>query len=89
MTRPISRVQFYNGAALLGETTAVPYAWMWTNVAAGLYTLSARAIYDATKRIGAVSHFLQHRSPATAFCYLKENDGKSAQAAINAIQFAA
>jgi integrase len=48
---------------------------------------AAMAIYDATKRIGAVSHFLQHRSPATAFCYLKENDGKSAQAAINAISF--
>ena len=48
---------------------------------------AAMAVYDATQRIGAVSHFLQHRSPATAFCYLKENDGRSAQAAINAIQF--
>ena len=50
-TRPISRVQFYNGAALLGETTAAPYAWTWTNVAAGLYTLSARVIYDATNSV--------------------------------------
>ena len=49
---------------------------------------AAMKIYDETERLGAVSHFLQHRSPATACCYLKENDGKRAQAVMNAVRFA-
>jgi integrase len=48
---------------------------------------AAMAIYDATQRLGAVSHFLQHRSPSTATCYLRENDGKRAQAVMNAVTF--
>jgi integrase len=48
---------------------------------------AAMAIFDATQRLGAVSQFLQHRSPATATCYLRENDGKRAQAVMNQIAF--
>jgi integrase len=48
---------------------------------------AAMAIYDATQRLGAVSQFLQHRSPATATIYLRENDGKRAQAAMNSVIF--
>lgn len=48
---------------------------------------AAMKIYDETQRLGAVSSFLQHRSPATACCYLKENDGKRAQAVMNAVAF--
>ena len=43
----ITKVQFYNGAALLGEDSTAPYTFGWTNVSAGSYTLTARAIYDA------------------------------------------
>ena len=43
----ITKVQFYNGAALLGEDTAAPYALTWTNVGPGSYTLTAQAVYDA------------------------------------------
>jgi Autotransporter beta-domain/Bacterial Ig domain len=39
----IQRVEFYNGATLLGTATAVPYAFNWTNVPAGNYALTARA----------------------------------------------
>ncbi|MEQ1916381.1 MAG: Ig-like domain-containing protein, partial [Gallionella sp.] len=40
----IAQVEFYNGTTLLGTTTASPYSYTWSNVAAGTYTLSAKAI---------------------------------------------
>ena len=39
----ISKVQFYNGSTLLGTSTASPYTFTWNNVAAGNYTLTAKA----------------------------------------------
>jgi integrase len=44
---------------------------------------AAMVVYDATERIGAVSKFLAHRSPASAFVYLQENDGLKAQEAMD------
>ena len=35
----VSKVEFYNGATKLGEDTAAPYTYAWTNVAAGTYPL--------------------------------------------------
>ena len=49
---------------------------------------AAMAIWDATQRLGTISHFLQHKSPATACFYLAESDGKLAQAAMDNIQLA-
>ncbi|MBM3767308.1 MAG: DUF1929 domain-containing protein, partial [Acidobacteria bacterium] len=40
----ITQVEFYNGATLLGTDTTSPYSFAWSNVAAGNYTLTARAI---------------------------------------------
>ena len=37
------RVQFFNGATLLGEDTTAPYTSQWNTGAAGTYTLTARA----------------------------------------------
>jgi hypothetical protein len=42
----INRVQFYNGAALLGEDLSSPYSLTWSNVTVGSYTLTARVIFD-------------------------------------------
>lgn len=42
----LSRVEFFNGTTLLGSDTSSPYAFSWTNVAAGTYNLTAVA-YDA------------------------------------------
>ena len=42
----VNQVQFYQGATLIGTATSAPYALTWTNVAAGSYTLSARATDD-------------------------------------------
>lgn len=39
----ITKVEFYNGATKLGEATASPYSYAWSNVAAGTYTLTAKA----------------------------------------------
>ncbi|HZG54317.1 MAG TPA: Ig-like domain-containing protein, partial [Pyrinomonadaceae bacterium] len=40
----VTRVEFYNGATLLGTDTAAPFSFDWSNVAAGTYTVTARAI---------------------------------------------
>ena len=42
----MSRVEFYNGTTLLGSDTTSPYEVNWTDIAAGTYTLTARAIDD-------------------------------------------
>ena len=47
----ITTVEFYNGSTLLGSDTFSPYAFSWTNVAAGTYTLTAKA----TDNSGAVT----------------------------------
>ena len=43
----LARVEFYNGATLLGFNTIGPYNFNWTNVAAGNYTLTVKAIDSA------------------------------------------
>jgi len=39
----VSKVDFYNGAALLGTDSTQPYSYTWSNVAAGAYRLTAVA----------------------------------------------
>ncbi|MBO9703726.1 MAG: cellulase family glycosylhydrolase [Sporocytophaga sp.] len=39
----ISKVEFYNGTTLLGSSTTSPYTYTWTGVAAGTYTITAKA----------------------------------------------
>jgi len=47
----ISKVQFFNGAALLGESLTAPYSVSWGNVGAGNYSLTASAIYDSNSTL--------------------------------------
>ena len=47
----ISKVDFYNGATLLGTATTSPYTFAWTNVAEGKYVITAKA----TDNSGAVT----------------------------------
>jgi hypothetical protein len=42
----VTKVEFFNGAAKLGEDTTAPYTFTWNGVAAGNYTLTARATDD-------------------------------------------
>jgi hypothetical protein len=51
----ITKVQFYSGTALLGESTTAPYAFTWGNVGAGSYNLSATAVYDAGSSVTSSS----------------------------------
>jgi hypothetical protein len=39
----VAKVDFYNGSTLLGTDTSSPYAFSWSNVAAGTYTLTTKA----------------------------------------------
>jgi RHS repeat-associated protein len=39
----ITKVDFYNGATLLGTATTSPYSYNWTGVAVGTYSLTAKA----------------------------------------------
>jgi endoglucanase len=39
----ISRVDFFQGTTLLGSSTSNPYSFVWNNVAAGTYALTAKA----------------------------------------------
>ena len=41
--RSIAKVEFFADAALIGSATTSPYAFTWTPVAAGTYSLTARA----------------------------------------------
>ncbi len=40
----VTKVEFYNGTSKLGEDSSSPYTFAWSNVAAGNYTLTAKAI---------------------------------------------
>src|SRR5262249_49441045 len=42
----VAKVDFYQGATLIGTSTSAPYAFAWTNVTAGSYTLTAVATDD-------------------------------------------
>jgi len=46
----ISQVQYFQGATSLGIKTNSPYSLSWTNVAAGVYSLTAVAT-DASSRV--------------------------------------
>ncbi|RBL93393.1 glycosyl hydrolase family 18 protein [Chitinophaga flava] len=43
----VTRVAFYNGSTLLGVDSVAPYTWTWNNVAAGTYSLTAKATDNA------------------------------------------
>ena len=43
----VARVDFYNGSTLLGSDTTAPYAFTWSSVPAGTYSLKATAVDDA------------------------------------------
>ncbi len=43
----VSKVDFYSGATLLNSDTSSPYSYTWTGVAAGTYSITAKATDDA------------------------------------------
>ena len=43
----VAKVEFFNGSTLLNSDASAPYTFTWTNVAAGNYTLTAKATDNA------------------------------------------
>ena len=42
----VTKVEFFNGTAKLGEDTTAPYSFAWSGVGSGTYSLTARATDD-------------------------------------------
>ncbi|HIH10065.1 MAG TPA: hypothetical protein HA254_05360 [Candidatus Diapherotrites archaeon] len=53
----VTKVEFYNGAALVGADNSSPYSFTWNDVAAGPYSISAKAIDNmgASATSGAIT----------------------------------
>ena len=82
----ITKVQFYNGASLLGEATTAPYAFTWGSVPAGIYSLSAQAVYDSGSAVASTtaSVTVTNQSPPTiALTSPANNAAFTAPATIN------
>ena len=81
----VSKVEFYNGATLLGVDNTSPYSFTWTNVAAGNYTISAKATDNSG--FTTISTFVKavvNINNATGFCATLANGDYSYKAeAIN------
>ncbi len=66
----IAKVEFFAGATKLGEDTSAPYAFTWSNVAAGSYSLTARATDNAgAVTTSAVVAVTVNGAPSTAGFY--------------------
>ena len=52
----ISRVEFYQGTVLIGTSTTSPYTATWSNVAAGSYTVTAKAYTLGQSATSAAVH---------------------------------
>ncbi|QMU31024.1 DUF4082 domain-containing protein [Adhaeribacter radiodurans] len=88
----VSKVDFYNGTTLLGTDVSSPYSFAWSNVAAGTYSLTARATDNGgtTTTSAAVSITVNGSNPpSTCPCTVFrptdvpggtiQNDGQSVQ----------
>lgn len=61
----ITQVQFFNGATLLGQSSAAPYSFTWASVGAGSYNLSASAVYDSGSLVSSGSASVIVTNPVT------------------------
>jgi hypothetical protein len=76
----VSKVDFYAGTTLLGTDVTVPYTYTWTNVAAGNYTITAKATDNAgasTTSAGAniTVNTVVVSNPCTGIAQYVENNG--------------
>ena len=65
----ISQVQLYQGATLLGTATAAGagvYTYTWNNVAAGTYTLTAKATDNSSAVNTAIVNVISNSSPVVS-----------------------
>ena len=62
----VSRVEFMANGTLVATDTTAPYSYSWTNVAAGSYTLTARAVDDAGAIAGSSARTITVTAPPAA-----------------------
>ncbi|GAB3703771.1 hypothetical protein GCM10027592_34260 [Spirosoma flavus] len=60
----IAKVEFYNGSTKLGETSSSPYQFVWNNVSAGNYVLTAKATDNAGASATSSAITIQVNNPA-------------------------
>jgi len=72
----IAQVAFFNGNTLLGTVTQAPYGFVWNDVGAGTYALSAKATDNAgaTTTSAAVTVTLAEKAAGLAKVYFIETD---------------
>lgn len=63
----VTSVSFYNGSTLLGTDTSSPYSFSWSGVAAGTYTITARAT-DNQGATGTSSAITLTVNPSSGGC---------------------
>jgi len=59
----VAKVEFFNGATKLGEDTTAPYAYAWTGVGQGSYTVTARATDNTGKTATSAALTVTVRPP--------------------------
>ena len=65
----ITAVNIYNGATLLGTLTDSPYSFNWSNVPAGNYTLSAKAVSNSgLSSISSIVNVVVNIDNSAGFC---------------------
>ncbi len=66
----VSKVDFYNGSTMLGSDSTSPYSFTWNNVAAGSYTITAKATDNSaavtTSSVVAISVKTPNAAPAVS-----------------------
>jgi uncharacterized protein YfcZ (UPF0381/DUF406 family) len=60
----ISKVDFYNGTVLLKSNATAPYSFVWSNVAAGSYTIIAKATDNSGGVSSASANIVVNAAPA-------------------------
>lgn len=60
----ITKVEFYQGTTKLGEDTTAPYTYDWANVAAGSYSLTAKATDNDGNTTTSAPVTLEVKAPA-------------------------
>ncbi len=62
----VTAVKFYNGSTLLGQATASPYSYAWTNVPQGAYTVYAQAVFNDGNTMSSAPAFVTATNPPVA-----------------------
>jgi hypothetical protein len=82
----VSKVEFYNGTALLGSDLSAPYAYSWANVPSGNYKITAKA-YDnsgmiATSTVVNIAVSVPNKAPVVKFTAPVNNSSYNAPATV-------